>query len=89
MEIDFTPDTAPYIQERVWHPSQSVASLADGSVRLSLDVCTDAALRSWILGFGPAARVQAPEHLVSAIADAMLEARGRYETSGITSQDQR
>ena len=87
VEIDFTPDTAPYIQERVWHPSQSVASLADGSVRLSLDVCTDAALRSWILGFGPAARVQTPEHLVSAIADAMLRAHGQYETTGITSQD--
>ena len=89
VEIDFTPDTAPYVQERVWHPSQSVAPLADGSVRVSLDVCTDAALRSWILSFGPAARVHTPEHLASDIADAMLKARGRYETSGVTSPDHR
>ena len=81
VEIEFTPDAAPYVQERVWHPSQSVEYLTDGSVRLSLDVCTDTALRSWILSFGPDARVESPVHLAAAIAAAVSRTHGRYEAS--------
>ena len=83
VEIEFTPDVAPYIEERVWHSSQSLAPLPDGSVRLSLDVCTDAALRSWILSFGPAVRVRSPGHFVAAIAEAVSKTGRQYETAGI------
>ena len=46
---------------------------------LVLNVCTDAALRSWILSFGPAARVSSPAHLATAIADALSVAREQYD----------
>ncbi len=78
VEVTFTSDAAPYIQERVWHPSQTVELRKDGSVVLVLNVCTDAALRSWILSFGPAARVCSPAHLATAIADALSGAREQY-----------
>ena len=83
VEVEFAPDVAPYIEERVWHSSQALAPLPDGSVRLSLNVCTDAALRSWILSFGPAAWVRSPRHLVVAISEAVSRATGRYETAGV------
>jgi len=47
-------------------------------VTLTLDVCLDRALHSWILSFGPFARVVAPAALARAIADQFEEARARY-----------
>ena len=79
VEVTFTRDAAPYIQERVWHPSQTMEPREDGTVVLVLNVCTDAALRSWILSFGPAARVSSPAHLATAIADALSVAREQYD----------
>lgn len=78
VEIEFTADIAPYVETRVWHPSQSVERRDDGTILVRFEVCTDAALRSWILGYGAAARVQAPGHLVNAIAEALTQAGDRY-----------
>ena len=79
VEVTFTSHAAPYIQERVWHPSQTMKLQENGSVVLVLNVCTDAALRSWILSFGPAAHVSSPAHLAATIADALSAARAHYD----------
>jgi predicted DNA-binding transcriptional regulator YafY len=78
VEIAFEPRIAPYIRERRWHPSQTHADRKDGGVVLSLDVCNDWALRSWILGFGPLARVIAPAPLKAQIKDEIDRASERY-----------
>ena len=41
---------------------------------MTLDVCLDRALQSWILSFGPFARVVAPEALAREIAEQFAEA---------------
>ena len=46
---------------------------------MTLDVCLDRALESWILSFGPFARVVSPEHLVRTIATQFEEARAQYD----------
>ena len=58
--IAFEPRMAKYVKERIWHPSQTIEDQTDGSVVLTLTVSNDWALRSWVLGFGPLARVLAP-----------------------------
>src|SRR5258708_20724648 len=78
IEIAFEPRNAPYIRERRWHPSQAHADSTDGGVVLTLDVCNDWALRSWILGFGPLARVIAPPSLKAQIKDEIDRASERY-----------
>ncbi len=78
VELEFAADLAPYVRERVWHPSQTVAPGPDGAVLVTLDVCNDGALRSWILGFGPGVRVRAPEALARRIAADLEAARARY-----------
>ena len=78
VEIEFTADVAPYVEERIWHPSQAIERRDDGSLLVTLEVCTDAALRGWILGYGPAARVRAPGHLADTIAETLSRARARY-----------
>jgi predicted DNA-binding transcriptional regulator YafY len=78
VEIAFEPRIAPYIRERRWHPSQTHTDRKDGGVVLSLEVCNDWALRSWILGFGPLARVVVPASLKGQIKDEIDRARERY-----------
>ena len=66
------------MQERVWHPSQTLTAGADGSVLMTLDVCDDGALRSWILSYGPAVLVRSPTALASRIATELGRAHERY-----------
>src|SRR5688572_22485751 len=53
IEVEFLPEAAVHVRERSWHPSQQIREKSDGSIRLTLNVCNDWALRSWILSFGP------------------------------------
>lgn len=80
VEIEFTADVAPYVRARVWHPSQDVRENGDGQMRLTMDVCHDWALRSWILSWGPFARVVSPAPLARAIR-ADLDAAGTHYRS--------
>jgi len=80
VEIEFQPAVADYVGAREWHPSQRIEPHDGGALRVTLDVCLDRALHSWILSFGPFARVVAPQHLVREIAEQFQEARARYET---------
>jgi predicted DNA-binding transcriptional regulator YafY len=78
VEIAFEPRIAPYVRERQWHASQTATEGKDGGVVLSLDVCNDWALRSWILSFGPLARVLTPPALAAQIKDEIDRAAERY-----------
>lgn len=78
IEIAFEPHIARYVRERTWHPSQQSLEAPDGSLTMTLHVCNDWALRSWILGFGPLARVIAPPELASQILDEIDRARVLY-----------
>jgi predicted DNA-binding transcriptional regulator YafY len=78
VEIEFQPAAADYVRSREWHASQSLRDDATGCLLMTLDVCLDRALRSWILSFGPFARVVAPASLAKEIAEQFEEARARY-----------
>jgi len=78
LEIRFEPRVAPYVRARVWHPSQQVRDEPDGGLRLSLTVCHDWALRSWILSWGPFAEVLSPAHLAADVAADLAQAGARY-----------
>lgn len=76
--IDFASRVAPYIRERTWHRSQTMENAADGGVRVTLKVCRDWALSSWILSFGPHARVVSPSRLAQEILERVEETRDGY-----------
>ncbi len=63
VEIAFTSDAAPYVRARVWHSSQETRESESGGLILTMNVCHDWALRSWILGWGHFAQVIAPASL--------------------------
>jgi predicted DNA-binding transcriptional regulator YafY len=78
IEISFDRQIAPYIRERRWHPSQQIADTPDGGIVVTLDVTNDWALRSWILSFGPLAKVLSPAPLAAHIKDEVARAAARY-----------
>jgi predicted DNA-binding transcriptional regulator YafY len=78
VELEFEPAVADYVRAREWHPSQQLHDSASGGLVMALDVCLDRALHSWILSFGPFARVLAPAALAREIAEQFEEARARY-----------
>ena len=81
VEIEFSADVAPYVRARVWHASQDVRDNGDGGVHVTMDVCHDWALRSWILSWGPFARVVAPAALARTIRADLETAGTRYKES--------
>jgi predicted DNA-binding transcriptional regulator YafY len=76
--ISFAPRIAAYVRERTWHKSQKTQDTSDGGVRMTLNVCADAPLRTWILGFGAFARVESPSWLAQEILEQLDEARDAY-----------
>jgi predicted DNA-binding transcriptional regulator YafY len=76
--IEFEPAVTDYVRAREWHQSQAWSEGPDGRLLLSLSVCIDPALRSWIRSFGPFARVVEPPSLAREIAAAIEQARARY-----------
>jgi predicted DNA-binding transcriptional regulator YafY len=78
IDIAFEPRIAPYIRERTWHSSQRVTERPDGGIVVTLEVANDWALRSWILSFGPLAKVLAPAPLARQIRDEVRRAADRY-----------
>ena len=81
VEIEFEPSVADYVSAREWHQSQRMKAMPGGGVHMTLNVCLDRTLQSWILSFGPSARVIAPEGLATAIASQIEKARARYRTT--------
>ena len=63
VKIEFTREVAPYIKERVWHKSQRISEKKDGRVILTMKVGGKEELISWILSFGPTAKVLEPKWL--------------------------
>jgi predicted DNA-binding transcriptional regulator YafY len=76
--IEFRREVADYVRAREWHPSQTVRELDGNGLLVTLDVCRDQALRSWILSFGANARVVSPEALAQETAEQLEQAHARY-----------
>jgi predicted DNA-binding transcriptional regulator YafY len=79
VDIAFDKRVAPYVRARVWHPSQTLRESDEGGLVLTLDVCHDAALRSWILSWGASARVLSPPSLAAEIRADLTNATAQYE----------
>ena len=79
VDIAFDKRVAPYVRARVWHPSQTLRESDEGGLVLTLDVCHDAALRSWILSWGASARVLSPLSLAAEIRADLTNTTAQYQ----------
>ncbi|MCP4867754.1 MAG: WYL domain-containing transcriptional regulator [Proteobacteria bacterium] len=63
------PAFGELVSERVWHPSQQVGEPGpDGWIPIEFDVFVGGEFRTWVLGWGPWARVEEPASLASWVA---------------------
>ena len=69
VRIRFAPAVAGYIKEKIWHPTQTLTSEADGSVIFTADVAGIEEIKIWVLKWGAAAEVIAPDALRRQLAD--------------------
>jgi|ERR1700728_238930 len=63
VKIRFSPDQAPFVEERSWHPSQKIEKRRDGSIILTLQVANLWEVQRWLIGFGSDALVLEPREL--------------------------
>ena len=78
-ELLFDSSLANYILEREWHKGQQMEQREDGSVYLKFSSNQRPQVLSWVLGFGPAVKVLAPESLKDEVIESAKKVLGRYE----------
>ena len=78
VEILFPRHVADYVKERTWHPSQTIIEHDNGDVILALTANHLMELKRWILSWGNAARVLAPDDLVREIRQTLVDATKSY-----------
>jgi predicted DNA-binding transcriptional regulator YafY len=76
--VRFWQDQAPYVAERIWHPSQSVELQADGSLILRFRAGGQFEIVRWILGWGDAAEILAPSGLRDHVRTVLCSAAAGY-----------
>lgn len=76
--IRFSADQAPYVRERVWHPSQTVRELPDGRIDLSFRAGGVFEIARWVLTWGDAVEVKAPPGLRRYVASTLASASRIY-----------
>jgi len=65
--VRFTAEQAPFITERVWHPTQEIEELDSGEVILRFRAGGFYEIKAWVLSHGASAEVLEPEELREAI----------------------
>jgi predicted DNA-binding transcriptional regulator YafY len=76
--IDFDAKGAEYIRLRKAHPTQELTRLPGGGVRLTMTVGDLTTVTSWVLEWGPRARVVEPPELVERVLTELSEALKGY-----------
>jgi len=68
-----------YLLERRWHLSQKHKKLKDGSLELAFKVAGTKEIKTWILGFGPLAKVLEPASLVKEVREDLRKTLKTYD----------
>ena len=76
--IRFSAEQAPYVRERIWHPTQRVRDLPGGCIELTFRAGGMFEITRWILGWGDAAEVIKPAELRQCVARTLASAASVY-----------
>lgn len=69
VELLVSKSAAPWVKDRLWHPSQALTPLAGGRLKLTLSVADTPELVGWILSFGGKVQVLKPAALAERVRD--------------------
>jgi predicted DNA-binding transcriptional regulator YafY len=76
--IEFDARVNEYVETRRVHPSQSIERLADGGIRLTMEIGDLTEVTTWVLGFGETAKVVEPPELRDRVRAELENALARY-----------
>ncbi len=74
----FSPNVSARVGETTWHPTQSIQTHPDGTLRWQATVSGTIEIRLWILSWGDDVEVLAPASLRDDVAATHRRAAGRY-----------
>jgi proteasome accessory factor B len=78
IELRFAPSVASRIRETIWHPTQTLATEADGSLTWRATVSGTIEVRLWILSWGADVEVLEPSALRDDVTDTLRRALAQY-----------
>jgi predicted DNA-binding transcriptional regulator YafY len=78
VRIQFSPPAADYIADRVWHPSQRITRRNNGPMVFEAEVAVNEELVGFVLRWGAAAEVLAPDHFRHRVRNALAAALKAY-----------
>lgn len=78
VRIRFSPDVAPYIRERKWHPAQKIRDLRDGGLVIEFVTNHLNEVSDWVLSWGAGATVLAPDVLLNKVRSSLKDAIDKY-----------
>jgi predicted DNA-binding transcriptional regulator YafY len=78
--VEFSAEKAHLVSSREWHPTQVITRLSNERIQLAVNAPNLAPLVSWILEWGPHARILAPRELVERVKRELDEAAAQYRS---------
>ncbi|MBH0179655.1 MAG: WYL domain-containing protein [Nitrospira sp.] len=81
VKIWIAPDWVYFVEERQWHPTQTLKLQKDGSVILTMRCGGFDELTAWVLSFGPGAKALSPQALIDNVSSQLTAAAESYRTS--------
>jgi len=76
--VEFSAEKTELVAGRTWHPTQELKRVAGGRMRLSFTCTNLIPVVSWILQWGPHAKVIEPRELAAMVIDDLERARAQY-----------
>ncbi len=79
VSVRFSASQAPYIRQRIWHPSQEIEELEDEGIILHFRAGGLYEIKAWILSHGASAEVLKPASLRAEISEELEKNLGFYK----------
>jgi len=79
VQLLFSPQNRPYVEEREWHREQQLEKQVDDSLLLSFTTEHLFEVKKWVLSWGGGVKVLAPPELVNNLREELRKALQAYE----------
>ena len=84
VKIRISPEWARWVGEKIWHESQKITNLPDGSLEMPFQVAGLDEIKRWILSFGPQAVVLEPVKLREMVRKDLSRNLAQYSKSPVS-----
>ena len=84
VKVRISPGWARWVGEKIWHESQKITKLPNGSLEITFRIAGLDEIKRWILSFGPEAAVLEPEKLKEMVRKDLSRNLAQYSKSTVS-----